>query len=964
MKSSVLQRKLFMKPPVKKAEGGILSLVEDGEEETEDNYQDRTPDNIEIIANNLRGDMRSMDERYMELAQMVGESAFETPPEVLALMQPQLAQQMQQAQQPAAPTARPAGMEQIASSTPPAPPQGQMQRPGMPAPQPQQPGGIEALVAEAPQQAPVQRSEGSPPTAEVSRSRIQEIIPETELLAMGDLGADDDIDAALQSYFDAGGSMEQLAEVASKPLSIEITGVGDAGLPGSNEDEGVAIVTDMNFDRNLPFKKKDAGGIGSLLAKKSGSFSPDISKFMGKDAANSNAETAAAYANMMRFASPVKRQAGSPPFGERADPRFNTADYFVDPDGTVRPRSGAPTYPSDDIYRSGENMARSRPLTDDELRQRIADREARTMTKGQRAIKGISNFFGQGLKVDPEVVETRLRSFLKGASKVPGVGKVAKYADILLPAGALGLGAAMMDDPKPEVGDGVVPTLPNLPDGSPSLANKIPPVAGSPLLGTPNRESDAVDAVALGRDEVPRQELRRDDSPAPKVVDVDLINPFDPDAPNAYTGENVPPGDAIEDTEAAPTPSAADVTKRPGESDDDFRTRVLARANLYKELLGQDPQSQKTQAYLLLAEAGLALAGATGRNQGERISKGLKGLPSGLAKIASEKTQLDRTATAAAISAVEQEDRDLMKYATQLRLRQAAIDKESLPRMRKIQQHFALFKAQDPNMTDEQATILATGMVDGIYKGDKFGNVLGPTNEILNRGPAMQPTKPGQVGYIADDNPFVVVGKETMPAVVTEEEIGKARKERGDKARMLAGIQTAIPLAEKTYGIGNVLTRAVTVGVTPFVGDVGPFSADKLQSSNAIRLLQRELRELLAVNESRVSVYEQQQIDGLLSDPDSILATPEQFIGQLQNLVRSLTNRINQIDNSLNPNTPLKQLKEVPLGTKNDPVPAYATRALGSFFEARPNGVVYVQRQDGKVFGFTKEQWEKAQGQQ
>ena len=98
MKSSVLQRKLFMKPPVKKAEGGILSLVEGDEEEMEDNYQDRTPDNIEIIANNLRGDMRSMDERYMELAQMVGESAFETPPEVLALMQPQLAQQMQPAQ--------------------------------------------------------------------------------------------------------------------------------------------------------------------------------------------------------------------------------------------------------------------------------------------------------------------------------------------------------------------------------------------------------------------------------------------------------------------------------------------------------------------------------------------------------------------------------------------------------------------------------------------------------------------------------------------------------------------------------------------------------------------------------------------------------------------------------------------------------------------------------------------------
>jgi hypothetical protein len=54
----------------------------------------RTPQNPEILMNNLRGDMRSVDARYMELAQMVGEeAAMETPPEVLAMLMGQMGAQ-------------------------------------------------------------------------------------------------------------------------------------------------------------------------------------------------------------------------------------------------------------------------------------------------------------------------------------------------------------------------------------------------------------------------------------------------------------------------------------------------------------------------------------------------------------------------------------------------------------------------------------------------------------------------------------------------------------------------------------------------------------------------------------------------------------------------------------------------------------------------------------------------------
>jgi hypothetical protein len=54
----------------------------------------RTPDSPEILMNNLRGDMRSIDARREELADLVGfREAEDTPEGVLTLLQPILAQQ-------------------------------------------------------------------------------------------------------------------------------------------------------------------------------------------------------------------------------------------------------------------------------------------------------------------------------------------------------------------------------------------------------------------------------------------------------------------------------------------------------------------------------------------------------------------------------------------------------------------------------------------------------------------------------------------------------------------------------------------------------------------------------------------------------------------------------------------------------------------------------------------------------
>ena len=79
---------------------GFLDSMDEGEEDDEeyggDDYAavDRRPDSPEILMNNLRGDMRSIDARRDELADLVGyAAAAETPESVLAMLQPVLAGQ-------------------------------------------------------------------------------------------------------------------------------------------------------------------------------------------------------------------------------------------------------------------------------------------------------------------------------------------------------------------------------------------------------------------------------------------------------------------------------------------------------------------------------------------------------------------------------------------------------------------------------------------------------------------------------------------------------------------------------------------------------------------------------------------------------------------------------------------------------------------------------------------------------
>ena len=186
MKSKVLDRPMFKGGKMDPDEVGIMSILmgEDddmgGDDDESDmaKLMDRRPDSSEILMNNLRGDMRSVDARFEELADMVGyNAAQQTPPEVLALLQPVLAgQQPMAGPMPMAPGAAPPPMAGPAGPPPPPPPMAGPAGPGMPpgaAPPPPggpPPGGIGSLPQGMARGGPVvQRfKDGTPPVGAVS----------------------------------------------------------------------------------------------------------------------------------------------------------------------------------------------------------------------------------------------------------------------------------------------------------------------------------------------------------------------------------------------------------------------------------------------------------------------------------------------------------------------------------------------------------------------------------------------------------------------------------------------------------------------------------------------------------------------------------------------------------------------------------------------------------------------------
>jgi hypothetical protein len=672
-----------------------------------------------------------------------------------------------------------------------------------------------------------------------------------------------------------------------------------------------------------------------------------------------------------RMLFPVQRRLGSSPMGERIEPTMRISDFINQGPTSIdqQASSRAPRIPAwqRSLMAEGvlpdtpDNTPKSRPLTPDELAERVRAGE------NESPLKRRIYDFARSKGIDPNVAESRVKNFLRrpGVRAVTNMGsKVTRMTSripgplgIASAVGALGLGALdylanEQDKNIVSPNEGVVP-----PVGS--LADMIPPRAGTPMgpstpvPSTPPAAPPTTTPPTIGGEQMPEPggpttvrgltEERTSPLTADEVVDDYTLTSDYSNLIKAGQGSTFAP--------AVPK-------QEEGESTSDFAKRVRERAGLYKELLGDDPAMRKAQAYFILAEAGLQLAGAKGSTFGEQLSSGLRGTPSAFAQLMSEKTKADKAVMASAISAVEQEDRDTAKYAASYANKVLELQRANMGRDLKIRSIAEVIQSTNPGMTPQSAVRMATFQVDGAITNDALGNMRDPTGRIIAYGPANQPTREGQIGFIPDNHPLMRVEPSSLPAAQTVEEMTAIREDRAGKARLLAGVQSLKSRLVDVYGPMNVLKRGITAVVQPIIGDIGFIDGSNQSAATAVRMVQKDFKELIAMNPNRMSVYEQQKTEPLLDDPNSFFKSPTIALANLLEFERSLTNGINQLDHRLNPTVPLKQISRFPVGTKDDPLPGNAVSLLPEYFVARPTGTVYIQRPDGKVMGITKQQYE------
>jgi len=381
----------------------------------------------------------------------------------------------------------------------------------------------------------------------------------------------------------------------------------------------------------------------------------------------------------------------------------------------------------------------------------------------------------------------------------------------------------------------------------------------------------------------------------------------------------------------------------------DFRERVREKMDIYSEFLGGDPEARKAQALFLLAEAALNVAGATGRSTAERLAKGLKGLPAGMAAIGAETEKDKKSIAAAAISSVEQEYADARKAA-------AAVAKAAAGKgivNDKVQSIFSSIKARNPEMDDNVALQYAIDRENGtIYEDPVTKEDYDKITGEIRHSP-YRPLGPNSVGYIDPNNPFAKVSSQTLDKVVDPGQ----RKELLEERRKL---QSNLPLYDRfladVYGDTVGVLPTIQSGASQFTlalfGDVG-FGLTNVQK-NAARQNSAIANEFVTRgmfrNNSRVSNLDMTRTESLVKDPNKLAQSSELVVTSIQNFARQDINRLAEIDNLLGLNPQLVQLDRIPSGAFTDPMPAIkgVEPLIREAFLKRPNLEMHIQFSDGK----------------
>jgi hypothetical protein len=374
---------------------------------------------------------------------------------------------------------------------------------------------------------------------------------------------------------------------------------------------------------------------------------------------------------------------------------------------------------------------------------------------------------------------------------------------------------------------------------------------------------------------------------------------------------------------------------------------------LYKELIGDSNEDAKTNAMLLLADAGFKLASTYKPTLAMAVAESAKDIPRGFANIIAQARDRDiKLKTAAltqAISDVQEQD----KYAQALK-------------MQILKGDYDLLKTQ----AKEGQIIMEDAGLGGRVSKTKSGNFVG--FHLDPKDPAVTSAISSRYTLRDTDNPFVMNRGEAPTTVETNKEervkLGNALRNVDNNLNVIEGMKSTV---QNAYSPGTWFVDKVNNILVPITnGGIKP-SFDTATAVNQLKDgFSKVTRGSAAAAESgRISNQQQEwerENAGMLANPAGFFENPELAAKNLTSLEATNRNMRQQILTQLGYEKNDYVMTAPNTGTKNDPYVISSDpreqkvmfNFLGSTFGRvqDPKAVVYLRLPNGKVDAFNPSQ--------
>jgi hypothetical protein len=407
----------------------------------------------------------------------------------------------------------------------------------------------------------------------------------------------------------------------------------------------------------------------------------------------------------------------------------------------------------------------------------------------------------------------------------------------------------------------------------------------------------------------------------------------------------------------------ADVAK-PKSRADRTKEAYEGLSALYKDVLGDGAQDRKTQALLLLAEAGFKFAGNAKPTMAMALADSLSGVTKGMSALAAQKSDREMKMKLLALQGATEQVAAEDKAAQARALQQA----KTLGEMWKAQ-----YKGEQDRQTEYlKASLEALKDGGNVFKDAGVGLRTVESKNGSFIGHRIDPNDPSVRSAINspltnnEANPFVRNMGPSDSSMVTDKAERIKIEARSNKLSTMAGdvFRLVNELGGVAYGPGAFIsnfTNNVVVPVTPLRANLE--TAENVTKVNQLRQKLRSALAAAASGDSRLSNQEQEWSNTYLPpDAAAFFKDPETAMKQLLTLGTILRNERSALMNQLGHQSDTLIMDVPPLGTQNDPfiwpsdeksqaiMAGFLADSFGKF--SNKDALVYVKMPNGSVQPF------------